>query len=87
MESSQAKQVAFMKRQIEQPSWSAGERLGMRSAFFDAAHLCDAIARDIESGRPSKAKREKAAALKLCGDLLFGFYHAVPRPSTEGSDA
>jgi len=49
----------------------------LRSAYADAAHLCDAIAKDIiESGRkdkrkPCKAVRDLAEAVTLAGNAIF----------------
>lgn len=47
-------------------------RVGIRSGLHDGAHLCDAIAREIEAGgRASKARAAEAAVAKRSGDALW----------------
>jgi len=56
----------------------------------DAAHLCDAIERDIlkggrtrdGNGAPSKHAREMAAAAKRCGDAIWALRQRVADEAT-----
>lgn len=47
------------------------QRVGMRSGMMDAAHLCDAIAKEIgRGGRRSKHRDALIAVAKRCGDAI-----------------
>jgi hypothetical protein len=60
---------------------------GMRSGFFDAAHLVDAFRLEIErSGRASKAKAEKIALLQKVGDAVWAMRDLLPTPAAEGGE-
>lgn len=55
-----------------------GERAALRCALGDAAHLCDAIARQIEAANPGRKRGsvsgpgvELAAVAKRCGDTIW----------------
>lgn len=46
-------------------------RVGMRSGTMDAAHLCDAIAKEIlGSGRKSRQRLAFALVATRCGDAI-----------------
>lgn len=60
----------------------------LRSAYADAAHMCDAIAKDIIAQnrhgkrKPSKAILEIAAAVECAGNSIFALRDIV-LPKTE----
>lgn len=60
--------AGFLERNFCDPE----ERAGVRCGLADAAHLCDAIAADIEAGmRRSKHREALVAVAKSCGDAIW----------------
>src|SRR5262249_28455553 len=62
----------------------AETRAAIRSALGDAAHLCDALARDIEDAHRSKRGQyirqegqALAAAMRQAGDMFWQFRECV----------
>jgi hypothetical protein len=59
-------------------------RAAIRSALFDAAHLCDIIADDIRDENPrGKRGHELAAIAKRCGDALWAMRDDYAEPARE----
>lgn len=61
------------------------ERAALRCALGDAAHLCDALARDIENlGRRrktvNKKHQEMAAVARRCGDAIWKMRDLIEVP-------
>lgn len=65
---------------------TAEHRVGLRSGLSDAAHICDALAKEIapEGKRASLMKREIAEALKAAGDTIWRARAAVDVPGNGG---
>lgn len=67
-------------------------RGSIRGGMGDAAHLCDAIAREIaKAGRKSKRRDEMAAVAKRCGDAIWAMRERIgmsplPTPPHGGTD-
>lgn len=64
---------------------SQKERAALRCALGDAAHLCDAVARDIESRfrrrkTVTKAGQEMATIAKMCGDAIWQMREQISVP-------
>lgn len=56
-------------------------RVGMRSGMMDAAHLCDLIAKEIETSRRRSKERDALVALaKRCGDAIEYMRRTVEVP-------
>jgi hypothetical protein len=63
----------------------AEKREAMRRAFSDAAHLCDALAKDILEahrvrGRVTKAGEELAATATLCANVIWALHDRIKAP-------
>lgn len=55
-------------------------RVGMRSGMMDAAHLCDAIAKEIlGSGRKSRERTALVAVATRCGNAIEEMRKMVTR--------
>lgn len=69
----QEKHEAFTLKFYKDTTYSMG---AVRSGLGDAAHMCDAIARDIlsESG-PGKLRR--AEAVKRAGDAIWALWEKI----------
>lgn len=64
---------------------SRQERAALRCALSDAAHLCDAVARDIENRfrrrkTVTKAGQEMATIAKMCGDAIWQMREQISVP-------
>lgn len=74
----------FVRRCAEGRADSPQYLEGMRSWFFDAAHLVDIWRKEIEeAGRPSKAKAEKIALLQQIGDAVWAMRDLLPSPGAQ----
>lgn len=75
--------LAFVKRCAAGHAASPDYLTGMRSGFFDAAHLVDIRRKEIEeSGRPSKAKAAQVELLQEIGDAIWNMRDLPPTKDT-----
>ena len=82
-------QFTFMARCYD--SHDAEQRLGYRSALFDAVHLLDAMRLDLgPRDKLSKAKQAEAERIQRMADLIWAFHEdrvsalKLPSPTPEG---
>ena len=74
----QRKHEAWALGYIERNIHGVEVRGNYRGGLGDAAHLCDAIAADIEAGgRKSKRRAELAALVRACGDAIYAMRERV----------
>ena len=67
----QRKHEAFTAGHIERMVHGIDARANYRGGLDSAAHLCDAIATDIEAGGRGKRRAELAALVRACGDAIY----------------
>ncbi len=73
---------AFVKRCAAGHAANPEYIIGMRSGFFDAAHMVDAMRAELEAkpGRMSEARAAKIGVLQQVGDSICAMRDLLPSP-------